>query len=114
MSDADAAPTSCGIYFLREFQLSKLGYSDVVQFNDDFTSSWLIADRRAHLKVRIVFMLLVLAIFVWSSADMGEDGDYKYWWLYITHWSLLLELFYFISAVYTQARTANDEASSPR
>uniref|UniRef100_A0A7S0N942 Uncharacterized protein n=1 Tax=Pyramimonas obovata TaxID=1411642 RepID=A0A7S0N942_9CHLO len=114
MAEDNTSSDSCCTAFLREFRLNQLGYTDVVGWNDDFTRSWLIKDRRAFLKVRIALLVLIFALFVWSSLDMGVDGDYKYWWIYVTHWSLLVELLYFASAVYTQWRAEEKGEPSGR
>eukprot|EP00242_Pyramimonas_sp_CCMP2087_P011774 CAMPEP_0198199704 /NCGR_PEP_ID=MMETSP1445-20131203/2907_1 /TAXON_ID=36898 /ORGANISM="Pyramimonas sp., Strain CCMP2087" /LENGTH=270 /DNA_ID=CAMNT_0043869593 /DNA_START=34 /DNA_END=847 /DNA_ORIENTATION=+ len=34
----------------------------------------------------------------------GGAGDYEYWWIYLTHWTLVVESMYFVSAAYTTWR----------
>jgi len=113
MSDEDV-PTSCFAAFRREFSWKLLGYTDVLGWNDGFTRSWTLT-RRALLRVRLAFTVLIFALFVWSSINMGVEYEYKYWWIYITHWSLLVVLLYFVSAAYTQSQAvvAEEAKSQP-
>lgn len=112
MSD-DSGSTSCCGAFREQFSWKQLGYNDVLVWNEGFTRSWALT-RSAFLKVRVLFTVLIFALFVWSSINMGVEHEYKYWWIYITHWSLLVVLVYFVSAVYTHWQAVvNEDAKSP-
>jgi hypothetical protein len=96
--------TSWRVALRQEFKWDKIHFTDVIAWNKGFTQSWVFKDEKTYLTIRITFAILVLGILLWSSLDMAVPGDYEYWWIYLTHWTLVVESMYFVSAAYTTWR----------
>jgi hypothetical protein len=41
---------------------------------------------------RFVAAAYLLAVFIWSMLDSGFDGDIAYFYIYLTHWTLLFQV----------------------
>jgi len=52
-------------------------------------------------------LILMLGVLLWSWVDMGVEDEFGYWWIFVTHWTLLVECTYLGFAVYTTYRSLN-------
>jgi len=92
-----------------EFQLKNLKADEdaaaanhinwVVRFGHD--SNRCITSLNAYLAFRAFNFLLMFAVRLWSFILEAKDGDGGYWFIYLTHWGLMLEVAYLGFACYT-------------
>ena len=55
------------------------------------------------LAFRITLFALMLAVLCWSVADAVVQDVAEFWFIYLTNWTLLIEVVYLACAVYTTA-----------
>jgi hypothetical protein len=74
-----------------EFRISKLGWKlspseiqSLGKSNTCFATKFAIW--------RFVAAAYLLAVLIWSMLDSGFDGDIAYFYIYLTHWSLLFQV----------------------
>ena len=61
--------------------------------------------RRRYLAFRAFNFVLMFAVLLWSFINMAEKGDGGYWFIYLTHWTLVLEVVYLALALSVGACT---------
>jgi hypothetical protein len=76
---------------------------------------------QSYLIFRCLMFFLMFGTLIWSFYDMAAKGDGGYWFIYLTHWTLVLENVYLGVAAYVTSKyagpsskttTANDAAAA--
>ena len=55
------------------------------------------------LAFRTTLCVVMLAVLVWSFSKSAVDDEAQFWFIYLTHWTLLIEVVYLCCALFTTA-----------
>lgn len=97
-----------------DFALERLMYKhETAAWSVKFSRSWIVKSQPVYLGVRCGFAVLMIAILFWSWGDMAVDNDWNFWWIYLTHWTLLVQCFYLCFAAFTTFKLGSEDVTEP-
>lgn len=77
---------------------------------DRFTGRWnCLKSFEVYLGLRCTLFATMLGVLLYSFGLYAEDGDSGYWFIYLTHWGLLIEVVYLGLAVWTTKQSPSWE-----